>query len=161
MYLKFVHLLSLFSALIILFQFFQDPCYHERPIVTAWIADISSQIHATVDLSVKFPTRSPLKVKHIFLNSLLAWDIIITAMLTTGSCCVVGRNEDAINQILDLLIFFLPDVGQIHCSRYTSNRFCGGLNLQVNTHIFWLKKIISVLFSIPGLVRGCSRHAQH
>ena len=135
MYLKFVHLLSLFSALMILFQFFQDPCYHERPIVTAWIADISSQIHATVDLSVKFPTRSPLKVKHIFLNSLLAWDIIITAMLTTGSCCVVGRNEDAINQILDLLIFFLPDVGQIHCSRYTSNRFCGGLNLQVNTHL--------------------------
>lgn len=34
-------------------------------------------------------------------KSQIAWDVVITSMLTTmGSCCVVGKNEDHVNQAI-------------------------------------------------------------
>lgn len=108
----------------------QDPYYHKKSLVLAWIAEIYSQLRETVDLSVQFPTHSPLGIKEIFSKSSLAWDTIITAMLSTGSCCVVGRNENTINRVVDLLLFFLPDADQTLCCRYASDCFCCGLHIQ-------------------------------
>ncbi len=39
-------------------------------------------------------------------KSPIAWDVVITSMLITmGSCCVVGRNEEHINGVNEYIIF--------------------------------------------------------
>lgn len=61
----------------------------------------------------------------------MEWDVIITAMLTTsGCCCVMGKQKDYVNKVIDFLMLFLPESRQISCSRYADTNFCCGLYIQ-------------------------------
>ncbi|KZS14035.1 Uncharacterized protein APZ42_020662 [Daphnia magna] len=111
----------------------QDLNYHEEPIVSEWLGEIHHILKDSCRLRIsRSPPTSPISIKQtMFKKSQIAWDVVITSMLTTmGSCCVVGKSEEQINGAIDVLAFFLPDTHQFLCSRYAANRFSSGLFIQ-------------------------------
>jgi len=111
----------------------QDANYHKEPIVSKWLSDVCKSLSTTVRSAVTFPLSSSISMKQYLSGNemKIAWDVVITAMLTTsGYCCVVGKQKDYVNNVIDFLMLFLPDKSQVLCSRYTDKDFCCGLNIQ-------------------------------
>lgn len=80
----------------------QDLNYHEEPIVSEWLGEIHHILKDSCRLRIsRSPPTSPISIKQtMFKKSQIAWDVVITSMLTTmGSCCVVGKSEEQINGV--------------------------------------------------------------
>lgn len=101
--------------------------------VTSWLGDIYNVLTDTSRLAIARPSSlmTMSSAKEMLANPQVAWDVAVTSLLTTmGSCCVVGKNEDYVNRVIDFLALFLPDPEQLACSRYAAAQFSGGLYLQ-------------------------------
>ena len=123
--------------------------------VTNWLTDIYNVVFETSKLSLGRPTSLTVSsIKEMLVNPQIAWDVIITSMLTTmGSCCVVGKNEDYINRVINFLALFLPDPQQISCSRYAATQFSAGLYLQVILSYKSRKRLLTFFDRFISLTR--------
>ena len=80
----------------------QDANYHKEPIVSKWLSDVCKSLSTTVRSAVTFPLSSSISMKQYLSGNemKIAWDVVITAMLTTsGYCCVVGKQKDYVNNV--------------------------------------------------------------
>lgn len=97
---------DLFEIHSLIQSFIQDYSYHEEPIVSKWLGEIHQTLLDSCRLRVTNQITSPISIKNMMKKSQIAWDVVITSMLVTmGSCCVVGRNEEHINGVNKSIFF--------------------------------------------------------